>query len=452
MGSLEQHKKRHQHGIMVVSMAFAALCFLTLLLPSTSDISELPGQVAAQNPSPPRTTRLMPAGKGGELTAPSGRAILTIPPGALAADTEVSITQLPPEAGPAVGPVYDLQPDGLRLAQSATFTVRYKPLDVPKGYRPEDVTIMQVLPGPEPQGQSGLGAAAAAAARPPYQNLQTNVDLAAGTATAQLAHLSRYSARAYATFDISEWNGELTGSFDFGQARAEHSGAADARSAYDLLGGLEAIVQVPPGQEGQGWAWVCLWQVFKIVRRQMSREIARVGYRDIEVPITHKGTVAPGTNIYDVHYNVWFASDDFSQTGISAGTFIAGGHGPGEGAFPESVDAGAVPAQVALVLPGVYWQSFSQRPKAPKPTVWSPSPYRAQQGSVVFHDIPLYRDRFYAIGVALFASIKGRPGRGTRPAEGGAMSFLAGDFVIHPVRIRQPGPAGGSPPWPGQSP
>ncbi len=444
MGSLEQHKKRHQHGIMVGSMALAALCYLTLLSLSTNDAPELPGLVAAQKPSPPKTTRLMSARQGGELTAPSGQATLIIPPGALAADSEVSLTELPPEAGPAVGPVYELQPDGLRFAQSATFIIRYKPSDMPKGYKPEDVTIMQLLPGPEPQGQGGLGAAAAASARPPYQNLQTKVDLAAGTATAQLAHLSRYSARAYATFDVTEWNGVLTGSFDFGQARAEHSGAADARSAYDLLGGLEAIVQVPPGQEGQGWAWVCLWQTFRVGPRMPPKEAPWYGIRDIEVPITHKGTVAPGTNTYDVHYNVWFASDFPDQAGISAGMFKPEGQGPGEEAFPKFPDAEGFPPLLAFELPGVYWQSFSQRPRAKTPTAWSPSPYRAQRGSVVFHNVSLYRDHFYAVGVALFAAIKGRPGRGTRPPEGGAMSFLVDDFVIQPIRIRQPASPSGS--------
>jgi hypothetical protein len=38
--------------------------------------------------------------------------------------------------------------------------------------------------------------------------------------------------------------------FDFGQSTAQHSGAADARSAYDLLGGLEAVVSAPQGPEG----------------------------------------------------------------------------------------------------------------------------------------------------------------------------------------------------------
>jgi len=444
MGSLEQHKKRSQHGIVIGCLALAALGYLAMLSLSTNDASELSGLAAAQNQSSPKTTRMISARQGGELTAPSGRATLTISAGALAADTEVSLTELPPEPGPAVGQVYELQPDGLRFAQPATFIIRYKPSDVPKGYKAKDVAIMQVLPRSEPQGQGGLGAAAAAAARPPYQNLETRVDLAAGTATAQLAHLSRYAARAYATFDISEWEGELAGSFDFGQSDAEHSGAADARSAYDLLGGLEVIVDVPVGQEGQGWAWACLWQTFKVVRSELPREIPRVGTRDIEVPITHHGEVMPGTNTYDVQVNVWFASDSPTQAGISAGMFVPAGGGPGEESLPESAEKGGLPPQVVLTLPGIYWQSFSQRPRPPKTTVWSPSPYKAQRGSVFFHSVPLSRDHFYSIGVALFAAIKGRPGRGTRPPEGGDIGFLAGDFVIHPVRIRQPKFAAGN--------
>jgi len=452
MDSLEQHKKRHQRGIMVGSLALVALCYLTLLSLSTNDASELPGLGAVQKPSPSRTTRIMSARQGGELTAPSGQATLTIPPGALAADTEVSITELPSEPGPAVGPVFELQPDGLRFTQSVTFTIRYRPSDVPKGYRPEDVAIMQVLPRPEPQGQSGLGAATAAAARPPYRNLETKVDLAAGAAAAQLAHLSRYAARAYATIDITEWNGELIGFFDFGQSDAEHSGAADARSAHDLFGGLEAIVQVPPGKEGQGWAWACLWQTFRVVPRQPAKEAPWYGIRNIEVPITHKGTVSPGTNTYDVTYNVWFASDDPSQKEISAGMFFPEGHEAEEGAYPKLPEADGFPPLVAFALPGIYWRSYSLRPGARTPNAWSPQPYKAQRGSVVFENVSLYRDHFYSVGVALFAAIKGRPGRGTRPPEGGSISFIVGDFIIHPVRIRQPRPAGGSPPWPGRSP
>ena len=426
---------------MVGSIALAALGYLTLLSLSTNNATELSGRAVAQNPSSPKTTRMISARQGGELTAPSGRATLTIPPGALAADTEVSIAELPPAMGPAVGPVFELQPDGLRFTQSATFTIRYKPSDVPKGYRPEDVAIMQVLPGSKLQGQGGLGAAAA---RPPYQNLQTKVDLATGTAAAQLAHLSRYAARAYATIDISEWSGELIGNFDFGQSDAEHSGAADARSAYDLFGGLEAIVQVPPGKEGQGWAWACLWQTFRVVPRQPAKEAPWYGIRNIEVPITHKGTVSPGTNTYDVTYNVWFASDDPSQKEISAGRFFLEGHEAEEGAYPKLPEADGFPPLVAFALPGIYWRSYSLRPGARTPNAWSPQPYKAQRGSVVFENVSLYRDHFYSVGVALFAAIKGRPGRGTRPPEGGSISFIVGDFVIHPVRIRQPKFAAGN--------
>jgi len=56
----------------------------------------------------------------------------------------------------------------------------------------------------------------------------------------------------------------------------------------------------------------------------------------------------------------------------------------------------------------------------------------------MFYNVPLSRDHFYAVGVSLFAAIKGRPGRGTRPPEGGSLSFLTGDFIVSPIHIRRP--------------
>ncbi len=56
----------------------------------------------------------------------------------------------------------------------------------------------------------------------------------------------------------------------------------------------------------------------------------------------------------------------------------------------------------------------------------------------------MYRDHFYSVGIAVFAAIKGRCG--TRPPEGGAKSFLSGDFIVHPVRIRRPSTTTGSQP------
>ncbi|MFQ6132497.1 MAG: hypothetical protein ACE5R4_10710, partial [Armatimonadota bacterium] len=140
-----------------------------------------------------KTTQLIPAAQGGKVKSPSGKAVLTIPPGALAADTEMTMAEMPKGEGPTIGPVYDLQPDGLKLQQPATLTISYSREDVPEGFEPEDVAITQVLPPQQPaqaQGQPGQTLV------PPtgYDYLETAVDAAAGTASAQLEHLSRYSA------------------------------------------------------------------------------------------------------------------------------------------------------------------------------------------------------------------------------------------------------------------
>jgi hypothetical protein len=264
------------------------------------------------------------------------------------------------------------------------------------------------------------------------------VDAKAGTATAQLTHLSRYAARSYAVFDLNDWSASLSGPFDFGQSAAEHKGAADARAAYGLDGGLEASVQVEVGGDGQGWAWACLWQTFRVVPRQPTGEEPWFGYRDIEIPIRHGGRVGEGTNTYDIHWGAWLASDRPDEAQISVGEFFPGMQRAGDGTLPKHPETSEFPPMAAFSLPGVFWRTFSVRPGMRPSPAWSPTPYQAERGSVVYRNVPLYRDHFYAVGVSLFAAVKGGPGRGTRPPQGGAVSFIFGEFTVDPVKIVRP--------------
>lgn len=93
---------------------------------------------------------------GGRIASPSGRLVLEVPPGALPTDTEITITEREPGEGPTVGPVFDLQPEGLAFSVPATLLIRYTPDDVPEGYQIEDIAIMEVAsPGEEQSGQIG---------------------------------------------------------------------------------------------------------------------------------------------------------------------------------------------------------------------------------------------------------------------------------------------------------
>src|SRR5690349_17549301 len=68
---------------------------------------------------------LITAAEGGLVVAPDQLFALYVPPGALAADTEIGIeivpaAMRPPEAAGALGEVYDVQPEGLTFAMPAT--------------------------------------------------------------------------------------------------------------------------------------------------------------------------------------------------------------------------------------------------------------------------------------------------------------------------------------------
>ncbi|HEX9901233.1 MAG TPA: hypothetical protein VGB72_00065, partial [Acidobacteriota bacterium] len=58
-----------------------------------------------------KTGQLVKAAQGGQVRSPSGQAVLSIPAGALAADTKITVAERPAMEGSGLGPVYDLQPD-----------------------------------------------------------------------------------------------------------------------------------------------------------------------------------------------------------------------------------------------------------------------------------------------------------------------------------------------------
>lgn len=92
--------------------------------------SSLPADAGPPLPSSGRIT----AAEGGALQSPDGVFVLFIPPGALAADTDVSVTALARAEWPAetaeatpLADVYDLQPDGLTFTTPALAIHRLPP-------------------------------------------------------------------------------------------------------------------------------------------------------------------------------------------------------------------------------------------------------------------------------------------------------------------------------------
>jgi hypothetical protein len=72
------------------------------------------------------------AAGGGTVSDPSGKATLAIPPGALAADTDITLATSAAANGSA-GDVLDFGPDGLQFLKPATLTIKADGVTVPDG-------------------------------------------------------------------------------------------------------------------------------------------------------------------------------------------------------------------------------------------------------------------------------------------------------------------------------
>lgn len=104
---------RLRAGLLV--LAIAAVC-IPVACSSESD------DAATDGPEEPTSTRIS-ADAGGTVTDPSGNTTLTIPPGALEEDTDITLEILP-KAGAALVEISDFGPDGLTFLKPATLSIK----------------------------------------------------------------------------------------------------------------------------------------------------------------------------------------------------------------------------------------------------------------------------------------------------------------------------------------
>jgi hypothetical protein len=373
--------------------------------------SLLAGSAAAQDP--PAVTQMIAAATGGDITAPSGRMVLTIPAGALQADTEVTVTELPPEEGPAIGFTYDLQPDGLEFQQPATITVSYSPDEVPEGFEPEDVAIVRL--GPVKDGDMQEAPATDPTAIDVdvgWGYLETGIDPEVGTASAEIDHFSRYGTRAYATYRLRDrdtpW---LRGGFDAGDKGVVVAGTGSASANYDLGGMLTSKLTVPMGTVGGAMTRALLTKVFRVKAAADGTRSTRGGV--VYVDINHQGIMDADTN----HYNVWIT--------------IACHDGRRMMGKPEVIRPQEGPAGQFNMI-GMFMQAFYADPLFGHMNRYPLGPsYHWQYLEVAFGECRLVAGRFYYIMVALNASITGNepePEFGT-PARGGELEW---EWVLGP--------------------
>jgi hypothetical protein len=381
------------------------------------------GQGAAPAPAALPGNVVGPA--GGRITSPSGRMVLDVPAGALAADTEITITELEAGEGPTVGPVFDLQPEGLQFAQPATLMIRYTPDDVPEGYNIEDIAITQVAPDGEEQGGqfTDLALAEEAQGSPmvPFPFLDTTVDPQAGTASTAIDHFSRFGLRYYSSFTISDaLVGEakaqvLAGPFDYGNEGESATGAGAAYAAYVLPGFLQVQAAVPVGSEGSATAGAAMVKWFYVKESPLGTTATKNGL--VLVDIDHNGLIGDGSNNYHAVITVQCLDGDWYLRGAP-------------------MHLGDSEAGIEMRT-GQFAQSYNMYPTG-SPTTDYPfgPPYSPGWLEVQFTDLELIARHWYAVGVFLAGWVHGWPPEENLPAAGGSIEWSgSSQFLVLRVQV-----------------
>jgi hypothetical protein len=151
---------------LLASLLVLVTASTAVIVACSSDESTTP---AATNPSSTTTTVHVSAAAGGTVADPSGKTTLTIPAGALAADTDITLS-LKPAANGAVVDISEFGPDGLTFLKPVTLAIKADAALAPQGKSLSVATL-----------EGGAFKAV------------TGSTYAAGVATASISHFSSYS-------------------------------------------------------------------------------------------------------------------------------------------------------------------------------------------------------------------------------------------------------------------
>ncbi len=385
----------------------------------------------------PTATQAISAQNGGDVTSPSGKATLSIPAGALAADTQVSITELSQEEGPTVGPVYDIGPDGLQFRQAATLTVRFAAGDLPEDCEAEDLMIGE---SPPPLDQAAMAAMEDEEDEMGPPLLETTVDEAAGTASAQLQHLSRYTLRALTGYRLGEVKELATARpyIDFIVKYAGGEGAGEAYAKCSRRGELIVKAVAVKGDRGGYSGTAMVTKLFRVKpgadgRRESKRALLEVG-------ITHAADVAAGSNYYMTGYCVTlceWSQEQHWNTRVGRPTFQRNANADvGPGNLPIKGALGA-PLEGMMFQQGCFNRNFGINPLLQSTKFPMGPAYRAEDSLVIFEQCHLEAGHVYGVTVSLFAVATGLQADDFGGPAGADIEYGLPGLVIGPLVLME---------------
>jgi hypothetical protein len=359
---------------------------------------------------------------GGRITSPSGRLSLDVPPGALSSEIAITIGERAPDAGPFVGPVYDLGPSRLQFQVPVTLTIHFSSDQVPPGYDMQDVAIIEV----PPEGQEASTFTDQVVEEEPdavalinLHYMDTKVDVQAGTAAVQIKHFSSYAARAYSTYTLGDLeHRNLGGVFDVGNAADTSLGTGASYAAYGLDGFLEVQAAVPVGSEGMANGTAVINKWFRIKASDSGE--SSVGDGTIGVLVHHNGRIDDGSNNYHVVMTV--------QCLDAYGHFIGA---------PQLLSSGPTGGQFTET--GQFIQAYHLDPYGSNNTDYPLGPpYALGKLDVIFRDCQLVAGEWYIVAVNLVGAVWGFPPAERLPPSGGWVEWTGispSEFLVTAVTV-----------------
>lgn len=412
----------------------------------------LSGGVQTQGKS---TDRMVKAKEGGIVESPSGTASLVIPAGALQNDTRISIREVPTEGDLAVGPSFEIKPDGLKFLQPAALTIRFSAKNIPEGYSAEDLALSgeEAAPrgsapptagAPGTAGQaspSGMGSTSAASPFCGLFFLDTTANVSAGTVSAQVTHLSKYVLWVVSGYKLGDEQQFIHGTKKFFNIilpiRNLQGKATHASGTCNSQGEFVINVRVPLGQEGMAFGEAVGTKFFRVKRSSKGLKEAQ---SIVEVEIGHNADISKETNSYNMGYSLtlgaWLPGNwMWSLTGrpkhipvyVRSGRDLPAGPASAYGLSAGMMAVEGLFQQVFSLHPLIKVVDFPMGPEYPKgPT----RAYDREHASVLKHIIAfqncrLVAGRVYGLVISFQALVNGMKAMPGTPAMGGDVMFDA---------------------------
>jgi hypothetical protein len=204
-------RRRGRFGLAAFVLAAAAAC-------SSSSSPTAPPGPSSTGPSTGQGTV---GASGGQVATTDGALTVTVPAGALPADTTITINEITAPASGAIGKTYDIGPSGTQFTAPVTLSFKYGADDL-QGSAPSDLEVATIV--------NGAWVALTANA----------VDTSSQVASGQTMHLSPYGIHSKKQASVEGDGGGNDGAT--GNSDAASDGGADA--GFDAAGCHQMASQV----------------------------------------------------------------------------------------------------------------------------------------------------------------------------------------------------------------